>query len=156
MFCLFWKQGLPLPVEWLMNDPGEKNSGMPSEKDMHSEHTYNVFSFIIKDHISTCYLCSDARWWHASQMFLGSDHSCVFSTDWINPDLWITLNQAPRSSAYFHNPPVPSLVLQLFKRAMDGSLDSRGPEMDISVHSNRSWGQEFVSTKNVWISIKGS
>ena len=26
----------------------------------------------------------------------------------------------------------PSLVLQLFKRAVDGSLDSRGPEVEIS------------------------
>ena len=31
----------------------------------------------------------------------------------------------------------PSLVLQLFKRAVEGSLKSWDPEVDISVHSNR-------------------
>ena len=36
----------------------------------------------------------------------------------------------------------PSLVLQLFKRAVDGSQDSRGPKVDISVHSNTSGEQE--------------
>ena len=50
----------------------------------------------------------------------------------------------------------PSLVLQLFKRAVDGSLKSWDPEVDISVHSNTSGEQECVSAKNVWISIKGS
>ena len=49
----------------------------------------------------------------------------------------------------------PILVLQLFKRAVDGYLDSRGPEVDISVHSNTSGEQECVSAKNDWISIKG-
>ena len=49
-----------------------------------------------------------------------------------------------------------SLVLQLFKRAVDGSLKSWDPEVDISVLSNTSGEQECVSAKNVWISIKGS
>ena len=34
---------------------------------------------------------------------------------------------------------------------MNGSLDSRDPEVDISVHSNTSGEQECVSAKNVWI-----
>ena len=36
----------------------------------------------------------------------------------------------------------PSLVLHLFKQAVDGSLNSRGLEVDISVHSNTSGEQE--------------
>ena len=63
---------------------------------------------------------------------------------------------AVHTSAIHQRCAAAKLVLQLFKRAVDGSLDSRGPEVDISVHSNTSGEQECVSAKNVWISIKGS
>ena len=64
-------------------------------------------------------------------------------------------NPSPQEQSVVHILPQstsaqrPSLVLQLFKRAVDGSLDSRGPEVDISVHSNTSGEQECVSAKNV-------
>ena len=60
-------------------------------------------------------------------------------------------DQAPRNSAYFRNPPVqrPSLVLQLFKRAVDGSLDSRGPEVDISPFTPIQVGNRNVSPQKM-------
>jgi hypothetical protein len=42
------------------------------------------------------------------------------------------------------------------EHTVDGSLDSFGPDVDLSVHSNISGEQECASAKNGWVSIKGS